>query len=257
MTFNTLCDFCTKKTNDSFPKRIKQITKVVATHKADLISLQEIRTGQQAREIFSNLPNYSVHFYANPFISYADATIAVNTQKFKVLEMGHKWLNPTGSAFGLGWKSALPRIVVYSVVKERKTNKKFIFIGSHFDNRIENMMGSASIVNNLIDEKAMPVIFAADTNATVDFRGYHNLVKSRLTNSFLARDRGIASSSSADLCYLRKGNIFPACRVDHILYSKNSIFKPISWKIDTSRFGANKRFPSDHRPVIANFTLID
>ncbi len=257
MTFNTLCDFCTKNSNDPYPLRIEQIKKVVSTHKADLISLQEIRTGSQARKIFENLPTYSIYFYENPFLSYADATIAVNTQKFKVMEVGHRWLNPTGKAFGFGWKSALPRILVYSIIKERRTNKAFLFIGSHFDNRVENMMGSSKAVNTLIDEKKLPVIFAGDTNATVDFRGYKALIKDRLVNSFIEKNRDIASSDSSDLCYLRKGDRFPNCRVDHILYSKNSFFSAKSWQIDVKRFGKEQRFPSDHRAVIATFTLND
>jgi len=257
MSFNTLCDFCTKKNHDDFDMRQYQISKVIRTHRADLISLQEIRTGSQVKEIFSNLSHYTFIYPDSWILSYADAALAINTKRFEIIESGHLWLGPNNGNFTFGWKVALPRVMVWSKIKEIKTQKELLFIGSHFDNRVENMIGSAKLVNDFIKKKNLPVIFAADTNATTDFEGYKILEGKSFANSFNLTKRNIASSNSKDLCYSRKGDHFPTCRVDHILYSKNSIFKPVDWTIDTSRFGKNQRFPSDHRAVVATFTLID
>jgi endonuclease/exonuclease/phosphatase family metal-dependent hydrolase len=255
MSFNTLCDFCTKDAYDSFDKRKIQISSIVKNHLADLISLQEVRTGSQVKEIFKGLDNYELIYADSLLLSYADAALAINTKRFKVLAKGSQWLGPNHGAFSFGWKTALPRIMVWSELEDLKTKKKFLFIGSHFDNRVENMVGSAKQVQEFIKRKGLPTIFAADTNATTDFRGYKALVGSNLSNSYDINQRNIASTDSKELCYRRKGDHFPSCRVDHILYSKDSFFKALSWSIDTSRFGKLKRFPSDHRPVITNFSL--
>jgi endonuclease/exonuclease/phosphatase family metal-dependent hydrolase len=255
MSFNTLCDFCTKDEYDSFDKRKVQISTIIKNYSADLISLQEVRTGSQIKEIFQDLSQYQLIYADSYFLSYADAAIAINTKKFKVVDQGSLWLGPNDGSFSFGWKAALPRIVVWGKLQHLTTNKEFLFLGSHFDNRVENMIGSAKQVQRFIRKENLPVIFAADTNATTDFRGYSLLIGSNLVNAYDVKQRDLGSSDPKELCYLRKGDDFPSCRVDHILYSKDSIFKPLSWTIDTTRFGERRRFPSDHRPVMASFSL--
>ncbi len=259
MSFNTLCDFCTKDQYDSFEQRREYIKEIISNDLPDLISLQEVRTGSQVEYLFKKLNQYQLLYKDSFFISYADAALAINKNTFKVIDSGFKWLGPNNGSFSFGWKLALPRILVWTKLKHKLSKKEFLFIGSHFDNRVENMIGSANLVNSLIDTKNLPVIFAADTNANIDFRGYKKLVSNKLLNSFNIdpNKRVIASNDPKDLCYLRKGDEFPECRVDHILYSKDSIFEPIHWKIITNRFGPKNNFPSDHRPIIARFILND
>ena len=259
MTFNTLCDFCIKDGYDSFELRQEQIKQVITKNTPDLISLQEMRTGSQVEYIFKTLDHYELIYKDGFIMSYADAAIAINKNIFKVLDHGFKWLGPNNGGFSFGWKLALPRILVWTKVMHKESKKEFLFIGSHFDNRVENLLGSAKLVNKMIETKNLPVIFAADTNSNTDFKGYKKLVSDQLLNSFDidSKNKTITSNDPKDLCYLRKGDEFPECRVDHILYSKESIFKPIHWKILTDRFGNKKRFPSDHRPVITRFILND
>lgn len=257
LTFNTLCDFCTKKNYEPFKQRSLYISNILKKYSPELISLQEVRTGSQIKEIFTPLSNYHLVYADSFFLSYADATIAINKNKFDVLNEGSMWLGPKNGRFSLGWKMALPRIMVWAQLKDRVSKKEFIFIGSHFDNRKENMVGSAKLIQNFIKSKNLPVIFAGDTNANLDYIGYEYLLGKNLSNSFDHSKIELTSKNNKDLCYERKGDIFPDCRVDHILFSKDSFFKPKSWLIDTSRFGAQNQFPSDHRPIVASFILTD
>lgn len=259
MTFNTMCDFCGSKKYDEFSKRKNQIAKIISKHSADLISLQEIRTGSQAEEIFKDKPQYKIYYSDSFLISYADPTLAINTTKFEVLEDGQFWLGPNNGKFSLGWKFALPRQVVWTKLKMKENGFEFYFIGSHFDNRVENMLGSAKQVNDFVKASKLPVIFAADTNSTSDFEGYKKLVGSEFKDSYnlFNEKRVIASTEHKNLCYHRKGDIFPDCRVDHILLSNHINWKTLSWQVDTQTFGKEKRFPSDHRPVISTIQIIN
>jgi endonuclease/exonuclease/phosphatase family metal-dependent hydrolase len=256
MSFNTMCDFCTGKEYESFSKRKPTIKKIIEKHAADLISLQEVRSGSQVREFFKDKPNYELHFTENFLFSYADPALAVNTDRFEVISKGSHWLGPNNGKLSFGWKAALPRQVIWLKLKDKISQKEFIFSGSHFDNRIENMIGSAKFINKFTKESKVPVIFAADTNSTPDFKGYQILKGEEFYNSYdlMKSKRKIASSEHKDLCYYRKGDLFPDCRVDHILLSKHINWKVKDWKIDTTTYGDNK-FPSDHRPVITTVSF--
>jgi endonuclease/exonuclease/phosphatase family metal-dependent hydrolase len=256
MSFNTMCDFCVRDNFDSFAQRKVTIKKVIEEEKADLYSLQEIRTVSQANYFFEKMPEYKLLFWENTWLSHADPVLAINTSRFEILEIGHFWLGPDHQSFNLGWKLALPRRVQWTKLKDLKSEQQFIFIGSHFDNRIENLMGSAHLVQNFIQAQDLPVIFAADTNITSDFKAYPILLGQNMLNTFdVTQDsRSLASTfDGKELCYLRKGKKFPDCRVDHILMSKNSPWTVVNWRINTTKNEADLNYPSDHRPVITTF----
>jgi endonuclease/exonuclease/phosphatase family metal-dependent hydrolase len=251
-----MCDVCGKDGFSSFDERKVEIKNIIEEAQADLLSLQEIRTESQLKEFFQNKPNYEL-IYWNNIISYADPALAINTNRFSVKDSGHFWFGPNTGEFTFGWKLALPRMAQWVKLMDLKTKQEFIFIGAHFDNRVENMIGSAQMVQDFISKQSLPIIFAADTNSTPDFEGYKILTSKNLQNSFdLHKEtRSIAQENSSSLCYLRKGSIFPDCRVDHILFSKNSPWEITSWNINTSK-GQLKNFPSDHRPIMATFNYL-
>ena len=257
MSFNTMCDFCGKKGFDEFDKRKQSIKKIIQNSQAQLISLQEVRSEDQLNYFFQDSPQYKLLFWKGFFVSYPDPTLAINTDRFAILENGHFWLGPNKGAFSIGWKYALPRQVQWAKLRDKLTEQKFYFLGSHFDNRVENMLGSAQMVQDFIQDKKIPIIFAADTNCTSDFEGYQKLVGKNFINSFdlHKESRNIANAQDGKaLCYLRKGKHFPACRVDHILFTGNSPWKVKNWFIDTYKGGELINYPSDHRPVTATFT---
>lgn len=252
-----MCDFCGRDGYDDFDTRKKDIKKIIETEKADLVSLQEVRSGSQVEYFFSGTQNYELLFYSNSLISYADPALAINKNRFNVINKGQFWLGPNDGKISIGWKYALPRQVQWVKVEDKIKKIQFVFIGTHFDNRVENMIGSANMVNKFIKNQNVPVIFAGDTNCTVDFEGYSKLTNNFLVNSYdnHTDTRNIASSvDGKKLCYLRKGKKFPECRVDHILYSKDSPWKVTNWSINTYKSKSAANFPSDHRPVIATFT---
>jgi len=257
MSFNTMCDFCGRDGFDSFKLRKESIKNIIENEKADLYSLQEVRSGSQVEYFFTNKPNFELIYFNNFLLSFADPALAVNKDKFNILEKGQFWLGPNQGYISVGWKYSLPRQVQWVKLEDKIKKKQFLFLGTHFDNRVENMIGSAQMVNNFIKEKKLPVIFAGDTNCTVDFEGYNKLTDNLLINSFdlHKESRNIASDlEDKNLCYLRKGKNFPECRVDHILFSKNSPWQVSKWSINTYKSPKTNNFPSDHRPISAIFT---
>ena len=258
MTFNTMCDFCNGSHFFGYKTRLDDIKAVIKKYQPDLISLQEIRLASQIRYILEDFSEYRYVTNEGDWFSYADPTIIYNKNKFHKKEKGHFWLGPNHGEFTLGWKWALPRQIVY--VKLEDAQDQFLFIGTHFDNRLENLKGSAIMTHEFLDKNASEkIIFAGDTYITIDMPEYKNLLQGLMINAFSKKKSFQVDgeySTDKDLCYTRKGKTFPECRVDHILLSSNHDWKVHNYIISTNkRINNSKEFPSDHRAVIVDLEL--
>jgi endonuclease/exonuclease/phosphatase family metal-dependent hydrolase len=253
LNFNTMCDYCKGSDSANFPKRIKAIQDLIKIYKPDLISLQEVRTAGQIESIIKPFSKYKYVATDLWFFSYADPTIIYNQNKYLLIEKKQFWLGPVKpGSFSMGWKFALPRQLISVLLEDISTKRRFYFLSSHFDNRIENLNGAAGFVNKYIRSLTLPVIFAADTNMTVDMPEYKKLLGTNLENAFdLKKELSIVGKyqEEKELCYHAKGSKFPECRVDHFLISKGSPWNVERFLIDTLKTEGGK-FPSDHRPVI-------
>lgn len=257
MSFNTMCDICKGSSYMGFDKRLNSMRKILKKHNADLISLQEMRSLPQVKELLKGLVDYESVTSEYFLMSYADPTLLYNKKKYKLLDKGQFWLGPREGSFSLGWKFSLPRQVHW--IKLRGDFGDFIFVGSHFDNRLENLNGAAKMVNRFFLGNKLPIIFAADTNLTTDMPEYKKLTGNLFLNSFdLKQSFKVIGEykSDKDLCYTRKGKVFPQCRVDHILLSKNTNWRVKDFIIDATKINKNE-FPSDHRPVIVSIEIED
>jgi endonuclease/exonuclease/phosphatase family metal-dependent hydrolase len=257
MSFNTMCDICKGSSYFGFNERLNNIRTVISSHNPDLVSLQEIRNYSHVVELMKGLPQFKYIVSNYLFMSYADPTLLYNKDKFQLLDKGQFWLGPREGSFSLGWKFSLPRQVHW--IKLEGEFGPFFFVGSHFDNRLENLVGSAEMVNQYFKSKKEPIIFAADTNLTVDMDEYKKLVKGVFKNTFDIKESFQVIGkykTDKDICYTRKGKIFPECRVDHILLSKNLNWRITNFAVDATK-ASNGEFPSDHRPVIVSINIED
>ena len=258
MTYNTMCDFCNGSDFFKYEGRINQISKKIKKLEPDIIGLQEVRLKSQIESILVPFKKYEFITLSNSLLSYADPTIIYNKLKFKLIESEYYWLGPREGSFSLGWKFALPRLAIKARFKSIKTNREFYFFTSHFDNRIENINGSTKMISKMIKNIKIPVIFAADTNITVDMPQYKNFVNNLFINAFDVKAQLTVIGNYKDekeLCYTRKGKKFPECRVDHILLSQNSSWKVYQYLIDAEK-NDNNSYTSDHRAVMAIIELI-
>jgi endonuclease/exonuclease/phosphatase family metal-dependent hydrolase len=242
LTFNIMCEFCHKNDKDVFENRKDKIKEIIQKSDADIIALQELTRSSQIRFLL-NQDQYEIVYYENWLLAYPDAVLAIKKSRFKILKQNHYWLGPNNGDFSIGWKPALPRLFVYAKVVDNITNKTLDVISSHFDNRIENLNGSAKFISEFAKNKNL--IFLADTNSTYEMESYKILTTS-------LRDLAIDFKGEREFCYLKKGKFFPECRVDHILTNIDGA-KSINYKVITEK--TKGRFPSDHRPIYLELEL--
>jgi endonuclease/exonuclease/phosphatase family metal-dependent hydrolase len=244
LNFNTMCDFCHGSDFFKYDERLKKIAKLIQKTKPDLLSLQELRSTSQIEEIIKLNPEYDYIATEYTLVSYADPAILYNKNKFKLIGKKNLWIGPKKGNFTFGWKAALPRQIL--VAKFQYQEHIFNFLSSHFDNQIDNLKSSAKFFQEFIKELKEPFIFAADTNIPLDMPEYEKM-SSGLVNAFDIKEsfavRGVYTSDK-DICYTKKGKVFPTCRVEHILMNTG-----FPWRVKSFVIDAEDKTLSDHRPI--------
>lgn len=255
MTFNTMCDFCKGSKLSEFDERLKSITEIVINTQADIISLQELRSVEQLNTINSSLKDYGQIVTQNLIFSYADPSILYNKKKMELMNSGQFWLGPNSGNLSFGWKLSLPRQVLWARFKYQQT--EFLFMSTHIDNRLENMDGSTIMIHDFIKDIKVPIILAGDTNQTSYMPEYKRLTQGTFVNAYKIKNEfNIIGNKKQerDLCYLKKGKVFPECLVDHILFSQSHPFEVKNYTIDISR-NFKETFPSDHRAIFIDIKI--
>lgn len=256
LNFNTMCDVCNGSSWSGFSKRVQSFHKLFEVYKPELLALQEIRNVSQLKDIIEPFKHYKYVATESFFMSYADPAIVYDSRRFELLETKNYWLGPDGeNSFTLGWKISLPRQLLVVKLRDKVKNLDFYFSSSHFDNRIENLRGAAQMTRSILKKLDAPILFAADTNLTVDMPAYKQMISSLLINTFDSKKEfSVVGNYSSDkeICYKRKGKKFPECRVDHVLISTEAPWTVRKFMIETMKLG-NGKFISDHRPVIVRF----
>ena len=271
MSFNTMCSFSfCDETHDhgKFEDRLVSIADTVRRQDPDLVSFQEFSFARHVNTVSKLLDDQYVPIFGKSFYPTTDATLFVRKSRFEILETGGAWFGPKAPKFNLGWKWGEPRRLQWARLRDLENGgKEFIFVGSHFDNSGANKGPTAKYVQEFFKQQKVPVIFAGDTNIQpsiysgnprklIENPDYVALVGQNMINTFdqstEVKITGDSSNSQTEICHDQKGSDgWPACRIDHVLISKNSGWKVKSWGEDLTRyFGGN--FVSDHRAVIVD-----
>jgi endonuclease/exonuclease/phosphatase family metal-dependent hydrolase len=253
MNFNTNCSICDlKQTEGPFSERIKNLADTVRRHNPDLVSFQEFTFERHVHAVDKMLQDrYIAVFGKGGIYPDTDSTFFVRKDRFQILQYNGAWLGPKAPKFSFGWKMGAPRRFQSVVLLDKTTNRKFIFAGTHFDNSIVNKTPSAVYLHAFFEQQTLPVIFAGDTNLGADSAGYAVLVGQVMRNTFdEVPFTTIANAEFAQTDLCPNENPWPACRIDHVLLSKNAPWKVKSWSEDLYRYYKNEKFTSDHRAVI-------
>lgn len=255
MNFNTMCVFCgDKEEYGTFEQRMTAVADTINRHDPDVLSLQEFTRKAEVRSLLKNLKSkYDAVYYQGIGISFVDPVLLVKKERFEVTDEDSFWLGPNPK-LPLGWKAAFPRRLQWVEVLDKVSGEKFVLVGTHFDNSSANKDPSAKLMNEYFKNSKLPVIFAGDTNLKPHDQGYNILLGDVFIDTFPGVEavKYVANGPYTvnDGCNLSKDPLFPRCRVEHVLLSKNAPWTVRSWSIDVFRYHGKTGFVSDHRAVI-------
>ena len=247
---------------DAWPHRKDFVASMFRFHQNDLVGTQEglINQLEDLDEMLSEFTWVGVGREAGDERGEFCA-IYYRTDRFNLIEDGTFWLSETPDEPGSqGWDAALPRIVTWARLFDKKNDRPFIVFNTHFDHRGEEARRQSSkLILEKIGELAGedPVLVMGDLNAVEEQDPYKILAEAvrgpfeiELFDGFYHSKFGHHGPTSTWNAFER---IYPDRRIDYIFADPN--FRIIQHGILADiRDG---RFPSDHLPVVADIEFRD
>ncbi|NJB85003.1 endonuclease/exonuclease/phosphatase family metal-dependent hydrolase [Lewinella marina] len=172
-------------------------------------------------------------------------------RKLRVEDSGTFWLSPTSGRVSTGWDAALPRIVTWARFRRLDTRESFMAFNTHFDHVGETArIESARLLVNMISQlnrDRLPVVVTGDLNLTPDTEAIAVLTDYLEDAYAEAPVRLGPEGTFTGFDYDAPANR----RIDYIMVSSG---------VEVLRFATltdavDRRFPSDHFPVVADLVL--
>jgi endonuclease/exonuclease/phosphatase family metal-dependent hydrolase len=233
---------------------------MIRFHGADVVGLQEALRNQIA-DLEAALPHLG--WFGTGRSAQRDGehcAVLYRRDRLEVLAESTLWLSETPDVAGSqGWDAALPRIVTWGKLRDRRTGAVFHFFNTHFDHRGEAARReSARLLLRKVAEIARPggpVVVTGDFNTTPDSEPY------RILTSGEGRPGALVDAMLASSCPHHGPTsswngfkaIEPGRRIDFILVRPPVAVLQHGILSDTF----DGRFPSDHLPALAEVTMGD
>lgn len=180
------------------------------------------------------------------------SAIFYRTDAVKMIRQGTFWLSATPGQVSTGWDASMERICTYGLFREKKSGKRFWVFNTHFDHRgAEARTNSAVLILKMIkelNEQGWPVILMGDFNTAADTEPIR-MISSRFRDARIA-DKSMIMGPEGTFNGFdpEKPSVE---RIDFIFAGYNA--QPDSyWVIRESN---NRKFPSDHYPVVSRITI--
>jgi endonuclease/exonuclease/phosphatase family metal-dependent hydrolase len=171
-------------------------------------------------------------------------------ERFKVKQSNTFWLSETPSVPGSkNWDAAITRVATWAVFHDKKTNKEFMVINTHFDHigkeaRAKSAELLVSQSNTLA--KSTPLIITGDFNCTREDKPYKVIMNQKM----VPLSDPAPANPPGTFCSFKVNSI--ECRpIDYIFTSAE--WKASEYKVITDNDGTH--YPSDHLPVQVTLEL--
>lgn len=246
-----------KDGENAWPKRRDFLFAEIARLAPDLIGFQEVREDQHDA-IIERMPNHA-------FVGVARddgkrkgewSMIGFRRERFENLGGGNFWLSETPEVAGSkSWDAALTRICTWVRLRDRVTQRTFLYANTHFDHKgVVAREKAAGVIAARVRELARdePLILTGDLNVNEDTQAYAVIAKPAadgsaawLIDSYreVHPQRVPEEASFHGFKGTRVGS-----RIDFIFHSRE--LKAIRATIERD-VSSDGRYPSDHYPVTA------
>lgn len=213
----------------------------------DIFGVQEAYD-YQADLIKDNLNNYKVVGVGREDGKKEGEHMSVfyNKKRLKLLKWGTFWLSETPDSPSLGWDAACRRTATWTLMKDKKTGRKFWFVNTHLDHvgAVARKEGLKLICDKIkdINKDNLPMILTGDFNVTPEDECLSSL------DGIMINARTSAEKSTSEGSYNEWGAVNPPLAIDYIYYRGFDSCK--SFEVITKEYYGRK-FISDHFPVSA------
>ncbi len=262
LCFNVMCSACGSPADEPWDARVAHFGDLFARLQPDLVGLQELIVGDEVDQVLAVAPGFAASYFPgnDDFIPYPDAAVLYRTDRFQEIETGWYWLSPTPDTAGsLGFSPGqiLPRVVAWVHLKDRVHATDLYFATTHFDSTHPQQENSAPLVIERTAPWAarMPVIQTGDFNTEPRDPAFQVLTRGVDATGFRFEDAfALAPGWHVESDAEPPPPYDPTNRIDHVLVAGGD-WTATDWFVDLHRYGPDRRFPSDHRAVMAVLEL--
>lgn len=238
--------------------RKAEVIKLLNYYQPALLGMQEVLE-QQRLDLLAGLPAYQSVGVARTDGKRAGeySCILIDTTRFSIQEQHTFWLSPTPAIPSKGWDAAYERVCTYARVRDKQTKQALWVMNTHFDHvGLEARLRSAQLILDtmraLQKRHALPALLMGDFNARPTDDPIQLLAGALLNTRNITR---VPAFGPADTWNGFDFTQTPQGCIDYIWLTKRA-----SLEVDrfiTITHSWEKRYPSDHFPVMAHFRWID
>ena len=235
---------------NAWDKRRDLFAETIRKQHPDVIGTQELFK-QQGDDTVQRLPEYT-WFGRDRFGAHAEEHMGIFYRKdrLKLVESGDFWLSDTPDKVGsITWGNVFPRMVNWALFERLDDHKRFYLLDTHFpyrdqdeDARTRGAKEMAAWIAKL--PANVPVIVTGDFNTEPSSEA-HKVLTAALKDAWETAPK---REGPAKTFHDFTGK--PTVQIDWILYrgvKANSM--------ETLTDSKDGRYPSDHFPVVADFTM--
>jgi endonuclease/exonuclease/phosphatase family metal-dependent hydrolase len=236
---------------NAWDNRKSKVFELLEKYDADIIGVQEALQ-HQLNDITANCEGY-VFFGAGRDDGKQKgeySAVFVKKDRFQIIEQNTFWLSETPAIPGSkNWDAAITRVATWAKLHDKKSNKTFLLINTHFDHiGKESRKKSAELLKRKALElgKGLPIIMTGDFNFTREAPPYQVMMDSTLQ----LIDTAPATGAPGTSCGFSVGS--RTCNgIDYIFHTADWTSKQYQVIQDND----GKNYPSDHLPVMVKIEL--
>lgn len=229
----------------SWQARAPHVCALLDFHHWDIIGVQEVRTNQ--KQALEKLP-YHMCYYEREGDGSDEGLALLSHPRFTIRDQGFFWLSDTPDRSSIHPKAGCKRIAIWVIYEEH--GQPFLVINTHLDHISESARyeGMRVLLHELQEKIAdYPTILLGDFNATPNER-VHSLLKGFTDVKMQTPHYYGPKGTFQDFDYNRPWSDLE--EIDYV-YTKNCAIKKVGCIMDS----CDRRFPSDHFPVVATLEI--
>jgi endonuclease/exonuclease/phosphatase family metal-dependent hydrolase len=223
---------------------------------ADLIGLQEVEP-QQRSYLAGHLTDYAWYGVGrNAEHDQGEGTpIFYRRDRFDAIDRGTFWLSTTPEVpSSVGWDAALPRVVSWMKLRDRRSGRELVAVNTHFDHRgAEAGVQSAQLLTRTVDKlrrsngTVLPAVITGDFNVRADSETYRALTAPEDAALAFVDAQHVSRTPHAGGDSTSNGfkAINPGAKIDYVFVRDLIVERHV---IEDPR--VDGRFVSDHLPVV-------
>lgn len=267
MSFNIRYGTADDREN-AWSNRKELVFNIISEYQPDLIGVQEA-LDFQLEEIIDNLPEYDyVGVGRDDGVTKGEfSAILYLKSRYRVISHKTVWLSDTPEMPGSkSWGNNIPRIITWAKLEDTLENRKLYMFNTHFDHQSQNSREkSAQMLVETVhsrEEQDIPAVITGDFNAGE----YNPVIRYLVEDQPITMENGDSPVNPKPF-----KDTFRTCHPEAVKVGTFNKFDgySVGEKIDyvfssgelqiigamIIRDNEQGRYPSDHFPVIANFSF--